>query len=246
MCLLYKAEEKYTKIMKRDFKQLVIKPVAYIKTDFPGKFGIPRQAGIVSELEGKIIFEKEYQKDGILRGMEEFSHLILIWGFSCLEEDKWSSMIRPPKLGGNEKVGVFASRSPNRPNPLGFSVVKIKEIKTEKGLGPVIYVTGVDMVSNTPIYDIKPYLSYSDSFPDAKLGYATKPEAINLEVEIPDNFLNLIDEKDLNILKKILSQDPRPGYKRDEQFSFEYGKYHIQFYVEDNIVKVIDLKVIDK
>lgn len=230
--------------MKRDFKQLVIKPIAYIKTDFPSKFGIPRQSLIVSELQGKIIFEKEYRKDGILRGLEQFSHLILIWGFSFETEDKWASMIRPPKLGGNEKIGVFASRSPNRPNPLGFSVVEIQEIKIEKGLGEVIYVKGADMVDGTPIYDIKPYLCYSDCIPNAKSGYSFSKDSINLKVEIPDEFKNGIDNNDLKKIENILSQDPRPGYKHDELFSFEFSKYHIKFQVIDNVVKVRELKII--
>lgn len=230
--------------MKRDFKQLVIKPVAYIKTDFPSKFGIPRQSGIVSELQGKIIFEKEYRKDGILRGLDQFSHLILIWGFSFEVEDKWSSMIRPPKLGGNEKIGVFASRSPNRPNPLGFSVVEIQEIKTEKGLGEVIYVKGADMVDGTPIYDIKPYLCYSDCILEAKSGYAVSKERINLKVEIPKKLKEGIETADIQKIESILSQDPRPGYKHDELFAFEFSKYHIQFQVVENVVRVIELKII--
>lgn len=227
--------------MERDFDHLIIRPIAHIRTDFSGKFGIPRQASVVKGLHGRIVFGKEFRKDGIIRGMEGFSHLILIWGFSQEKEDRWSSMIRPPKLGGNEKVGVFASRSPNRPNPLGFSVVEIEKILVTKD-GPEILVKGADMVDNTPIYDIKPYLSYSDSYPDARTGYAVAPEKIHLDVIIPEELETGIDIADIKPLKELLSQDPRPGYRKEGTFFFEFRHYHIGFQVEDNTLKVICLE----
>lgn len=230
--------------MQRNFDHLIIRPIAHIRTDFSGKFGIPRQASVVRGLVGRIVFEKEFRKDGILRGMDGFSHMILIWGFSKEKEDKWSSMIRPPKLGGNEKVGVFASRSPNRPNPLGFSVVEIEQIVEGKD-GPEILVRGADMVDGTPIYDIKPYLSYSDSYPDASTGYAVPPEEIHLNVIIPDELLACIDKEDEQPLKELLAQDPRPGYRKEGTFFFEFRHYHIGFEVRNdtlNVVCLTDLK----
>ncbi len=230
--------------MKRDFNHLVLKPIAHIETEFPEKFGIPRQAGIVKETIGKIIFEKEFSKPGILKGLEGFSHLILIWGFSMEEENKWSPTIRPPKLGGNQRVGVFASRSPNRPNPLGFSVVKIVSIESLDGIFK-ISVLGADMVSGTPIYDIKPYLAYSDSFPDTLQGYAKNPDCICLKVDIPESLKLKIPTNVLFSIEKILSQDPRPGYKRNGNFYFECLSYHIGFTVDkDNILHVFEMKKI--
>ena len=228
--------------MERDFDHLILRPVAHIETGFPEKFGIPRQPGIIKGMVGRILFEKEFSKDGILKGLEGFSHLVLIWGFSENKEDKWSPTIRPPKLGGNKRVGVFASRSPNRPNPLGFSVVKIISIQKEKG-GPVISVSGADMVSGTPIYDIKPYLAYSDSYPEALSGYAKPPESISMKVDIPEELKAGIPDEDLSIIEEILSQDPRPGYKKEDSFQFECLSYHIGFSVDtDGILRVFELR----
>lgn len=228
--------------MKRDFNHLTLKPIAHIETGFPEKFGIPRQAGIVKDLVGKIVFEKEFSKDGILKGLDGFSHLILIWGFSKEEEDKWSPTIRPPKLGGNERVGVFASRSPNRPNPLGFSVVKMVSMEQLKNGIQTITVLGADMVSGTPIYDIKPYLAYSDSFPEALSGYAKNPDSIHLQVDIPKQLKSGIPSDVLSSIEKILSQDPRPGYKKEDNFYFECLSYHIGFMVDkDKIIHVFEM-----
>lgn len=227
--------------MKRDFNHLILRPIAHIETEFPEKFGIPRQSGILDGLESTIRFEKEFAKDGILKEIELFSHLILIWGFSEETEDKWSPTIRPPKLGGNKTVGVFASRSPNRPNPLGFSVVRLISVNCGKGF-PTLTVSGADMVNGTPIYDIKPYLSYSDSHPEARLGYACPPENIFLDVEIPEELSCQIPPSTLELIRKTLSQDPRPGYKKDGTFFFECFSYHIGFTVDGNKLCVIEME----
>lgn len=225
----------------RDFSALTIEPVAHIKTDFPGKFGIPRQGELTEELKGKIVFEKKYQKEGILIELDSFSHLWLIFGFHLVDQEGWSATVRPPKLGGNKKVGVFASRSPYRPNPIGLSCVKIQKIEYEKKDGPVIYVTGADLVDGTPIYDIKPYLPYSDIKEDASQGYAKSFTEISLEVVMPD-LCEKYDPSFLSSLKKILAQDPRPGFQHEDErsYAFEYAGYRICFHVVDDKILYVD------
>lgn len=228
---------------KQLFESLTIKPIAHIKTDFPEKFGLPRQGEIVPDLPGKIIFEDEFRKEGILRGLEEFSHLWLIWGFSGFEKKKeFAPTVRPPKLGGNEKIGVFASRSPNRPNPIGLSVVKIKSISYEGKDSPIIYVTGVDMMDGTPIYDIKPYLPYCDSIPDAKEGYTkeTRNHPL-LDVSIPESEKEKLPEDKISILMKVLAEDPRPGFRHDEKrYGFPFAGMEVKFHVEQEKTVIVD------
>ena len=226
----------------RDFDSLILHPVAHIETDFPTKFAIPRQGTVASRLYGRIVFEKAYRKDGILRGIEGYSHLYLLWGFSEQKEDTWSPTIRPPKLGGNERVGVFASRSPNRPNPIGLSVVAIEAVEDTKE-GPSIIVSGVDMMSGTPIYDIKPYLPFADSFPDAKSGYSKGFDEKRLHVVIPEDLATLIPDDKKDALIEILSQDPRPGYQKekDRTYHFEFSFLHLDFKVEDETLTVTDI-----
>lgn len=228
---------------KQLFDSLTISPIAHIRTDFPEKFGIPRQGEIIPELPGKIVFEKEFRKEGILKGMEGFSHLWLIWGFSGFEKKKdFSPTIRPPKLGGNEKVGVFASRSPNRPNPIGLSAVRIQDISYDEKDSPVIYVTGVDLMDGTPIYDIKPYLPYCDSIPDALEGYTKETrDRRPLEVFIPDEMKKRFSEDKFRLLMKVLAGDPRPGFRHDEKiYGFPFAGAEVKFHVENEKRAIVD------
>lgn len=214
----------------RNFDELVLRPVARIFTPFKTKFGIPKQSELVGSIEGRIIFEKEYRKEGILKGIEGFSHLYLIWGFSSFTEDEWSPTVRPPRLGGNERVGVFASRSPHRPNPLALSIVKLERIEISKKDGPVLVVSGVDMMDGTPIYDIKPYIPLYDSVPEAKNGFVAEVEKKHLKVEIPEELVKTFSEKQVEELKAILSEDPHPSYQHDERkYGFVFDGYEIKF-----------------
>ena len=219
--------------------------IARIRTDFPEKFGIPRQSGVVAELKGKIVFEPGFRNPDILKGLEEFSHLWIIWEFSeNLDEEgnaRWSPTVRPPRLGGNERKGVFATRSPFRPNPIGLSVVKIERITEEDGNGPVIYVLGADMVDNTPIYDIKPYIPYADSIPDAKGGFTDSTEYKTLDVKWET--ANEIPDEIKDSLTKILSNDPRPHYQNDPDriYGMSYAGYEVKFKVDGNTVFVLDI-----
>ncbi|MEE1046263.1 MAG: tRNA (N6-threonylcarbamoyladenosine(37)-N6)-methyltransferase TrmO, partial [Clostridia bacterium] len=189
-----------------------MKHIARIKTDFPEKFGIPRQSGVVRSLTGKIIFEPEYRNPDALRGIEDFSHLWILWEFSEMNSEGWSPTVRPPRLGGNRRVGVFATRSPNRPNPIGLSVVKIERIAQEPSCGTVIYVSGADMLDGTPIYDIKPYIPYADCVPEAVGGFADEVKDYSLEVDFPKELLEKIPPEKRKALTEILSGDPRPQY----------------------------------
>lgn len=220
-----------------------MKIIAKIKTDMPDKFGVPRQSGIVEELTGKIIFEPEYRVREAVRGLEEFSHLWVIWQFSENLRSSWSPTVRPPRLGGEIRKGVFATRSPFRPNPIGLSCVKIEKIEFTKELGPVISVSGVDMTDDTPIYDIKPYITYTDSRPDAKQSFAGDFIDYGLKVDFPEKLLSLIpDEKQAGIIG-ILRHDPRPAYQDspDRVYGVRYLDFDVHFKVKDNILTVINI-----
>lgn len=207
-----------------------MKIIARVRTDFKEKFGIPRQSGIIEELSGRIEFEKEYRSPEALRGLEEFSHLWIIWEFSENVGKKWSPTVRPPKMGGNKRMGVFATRSPFRPNPVGLSCVKLERI--EDG---VIYIKGADMLDNTPVYDIKPYLPYTDSHPGAKGGFTERLDITPLKVEIQDDRFYNLEVKLQKEIEKILSGDPRPQYHEEgREYGFKYNEYEIRFKVEDN------------
>ena len=210
-----------------------IKPIATIQNGFPEKFGIPRQSGLVPTA-GKIVFEEEYRNPDALKGLEGFSHMWLIWHFSLNEEKTWSPTVRPPRLGGNKRVGVFATRSPFRPNPLGLSCVKIEKIVSEDPYGMVIYITGADLADGTPIYDIKPYLPYTDSQPDAVGGFADDKKDYALEVEVACN-ANMEQEK-LDLIKQIISGDPRPAYQNDPKRVYKMSVlgYDVEFTVDGN------------
>lgn len=214
-----------------------LKVIAKIKTDFPTKFGIPRQSGLVDTV-GKIVFEEKYKDLSALKGLEAFSHLWLIWGFSEVDKTDWSPTVRPPRLGGNKRVGVFATRSPYRPNPIGLSSVEILDIKNGE-----IYVLGADLLDGTPIYDIKPYIPYTDCHVNASGGFADEVLNDNLKVFIPDEFKDILGE-DIKRLTAVLEGDPRPHYHDDNDriYAFEFSKYHIEFKVKNDLLTVTKIE----
>lgn len=219
----------------------LIVPIAHIHTDFPKKFGIPRQSGLVQGLEGMIVFQPEYREPEALRGIEGFSYLWLIWQFSQSICKEWSPTVRPPRLGGNKRVGVFASRSPFRPNSLGLSCVKLESVNLHHpDLGPVIYVSGIDLMDGTPIFDIKPYVSHGDSRPEAKGGFSAQVKDYELEVEFPKRWLQLIPEEKRTPLIQVLAQDPRPAYQKDPKrtYGFVFAGMEIKFTVEGKMLRV--------
>ncbi|MBO5019113.1 MAG: tRNA (N6-threonylcarbamoyladenosine(37)-N6)-methyltransferase TrmO [Clostridia bacterium] len=223
-----------------------LKIIARIKTDFPTKFGIPRQSGLIPELQGKIIFEPEYRKPEALRGIDGYSHLWLLWDFSEVSAENWSPTVRPPRLGGNKRMGVFATRSPYRPNPIGLSSVKLEKITEDPKLGTILHISGADLMNGTPIYDIKPYIAYTDSHPDATGGFSDDVFENTLSVDFPDNLKNQLSEMQINALLKILESDPRPAYKADGDriYSFEFGDFNIKFSVNQNILTVLSVEKI--
>ena len=222
-----------------------IRPIAYIKTDFPEKFGVPRQSGLAKHLRGKIVFEKEYRNADALRGLEGFSHIWLIWEFSANRRtDQWQPTVRPPRLGGNVQMGVFATRSPFRPNPLGLSCVRISDIDLNTPDGPVIYVTGADLMDGTPIYDIKPYIRYADSRPEAVCGYVDELHERCLKVVIPAGLSDDIEEKNIiPSLIETLRLDPRPSYHNDpdRDYGMSFAGYNVRFRVSDDTLTVTDI-----
>ncbi len=228
---------------KKEIERLNI--IAYIRSDFPSKFGLPRQSGLVNDLRSYIVFEKEYSVEEAFRGLEDFSHIWILWGFSESNMAKWSPTVRPPRLGGNKRMGVFATRSPYRPNSIGLSCVEICEIKKENGC-MVIEVRGADLMDKTPIYDIKPYLKFTDSRPNAVCGFADEFLEDRLEVFIPENIKEGIPDSKIKSLIQILRSDPRPSYQNDPDriYGFEYSNLNIKFKVSDSVLTVTDIQQI--
>lgn len=220
-----------------------IEPIAYFHSPFHSKFGIPKQSGLVEELEGSIVFCPEYRNADALRGLDDFDYLWLIWGFSANKHAATSLVVRPPLLGGNEKMGVFATRSPFRPNALGLSSVRISRIETDATCGPVITVVGADLMDGTPIYDIKPYIPYADSHPEAKGGFTDTHAICRLTVVIPDCFHHLFSQSQLQALYKVLELDPRPHYHKSGQkeYGMPYMDYDVHFTVNDVVLTVTDV-----
>lgn len=217
-------------------------PIAFIRTDFPSKFGIPRQSGRVPSLKGTIIFAPKYRNPDALRGIEEFSHLWLIWQFSQTAQKDWSPTVRPPRLGGNVKKGVFATRSPFRPNPLGLSVVKLEEVRqTANGL--TLIVSGADLVDKTPIYDIKPYLPQTDAIPDALGGFSQKLSGYKLEVIFPPELLSKLPQDKRETAIAVLKEDPRPSYQNDPDrvYGFPFAGFEIRFCVDGQTLTVCEV-----
>ena len=221
-----------------------MKIIARIRTDFKEKFGIPRQSGLVDSLRARIVFEPEYIVREALRGIEDFSHLWLIWGFSE-NGGEWSPTVRPPRLGGNKRVGVFATRSPFRPNPIGLSCVVLEKIEDSKN-GKILVVSGGDLADNTPIYDIKPYLPYVDSVPEALGGFAEEHKNHFLQVEMPIELKEKLTENQIQNITELLSLDPRPSYQNDEEriYGLSFEDLQIKFKYEDNEIIVCDLSLI--
>ena len=220
-----------------------MKIIARIYNDYKEKFGIPRQAGLAVGLYSKIVFEPEYRVPEALRGIEEYSHLWLIWEFSEAKREEFSPTVRPPRLGGNKRVGVFATRSPFRPNPIGLSSVRLIAVKKTADEGAVLIVEGADLMDGTPIYDVKPYIAYTDSHPDATQSFAEEGLLHKLEVEIPEELKALIPKVKLDGLTALLSEDPRPAYIDDPKrvYTMTFGELEISFLVADKVLTVTDI-----
>ena len=220
-----------------------MKVIARIHCDFIEKFGIPRQSGLVPETRARIVFEPEYRNPDALRGIETYSHLWLIWSFSKAQRDTWSPTVRPPRLGGNTRLGVFATRSPFRPNAIGLSSVTLEEVILHSPDGPVLVVGGADLMDGTPIYDIKPYLPYVDSHPDARGGFTENTADYALEVVFPDDLLARIDSNKREALRGVLAGDPRPSYQHDPArvYGVRYAQYNVKFTVDEGTLTVVDV-----
>lgn len=223
-----------------------IRPIAYMKSDFHTKFGIPRQSGLVEDLQSTIVFTPEFQNADALRGIEGYSHLWIIWHFSEAVQDQWSPTVRPPRMGGNTRLGVFATRSPFRPNSLGLSCVKFEGIEKTKDHGTVIHVSGADLMDNTPIFDIKPYVPYSDSHPDALGGFTDTADDYLLTVDFPKELLEKLPEEKRKSAIGVLSHDPRPSYQRkpDRIYGLAFAGFDIRFTVADSTLFVKEVQEI--
>lgn len=221
-----------------------LKIIARIHTAFPDKFGVPRQSGLVPELQGKIVFEPEFRNPDAVRCIEDYSHLWLIWQFSKAVREDWSPTVRPPRLGGNTRIGVFASRSPFRPNALGLSSVKLEKVEMDPQLGPVLYVSGVDMMDGTPIFDIKPYLVYADSHPEATGGLIGIRKGDPLQVIWCEDTLQRVPEEQQEALRAVLQEDPRPRYQEDPQrvYGMTFAGQNIKFRVEERTLYVLEVE----
>ncbi len=220
-----------------------MRPIAHIRSDFSTKFGVPRQSGLVDALEAAVVFEPEFRNPDALRGLEGFSHIWLIWVFSASVRQTWSPTVRPPRLGGNARVGVFATRSPFRPNPIGLSSVRLAGVEYTPDLGPVLRVRGADLVDGTPILDIKPYLPYGDCHPEAVGGFASAPAGAVLEVEIPPSLLAQVPEDRREALIGVLAQDPRPHYQKDSDrvYGFGFAGLEVRFTVSEGHLTVREI-----
>ena len=220
-----------------------MKIIGHIRTDFPSKFGIPRQSGLVPELKGIITFEPEFRNPEAFRGLEEFSHIWILWKFSKSEKEHWSATVKPPRLGGKKRMGVFATRSPYRPNDIGLSSVKLEKISFDEKTGPMLHVAGVDLLDGTPIYDIKPYIAYTDSHPEATEGFAGGVKEKGLRVEFPKKFLEMLPEEKRKAAIGVLAQDPRPAYDTDATrlYGVEFAGFDVHFTVSGEVLKVKEL-----
>ena len=222
-----------------------MKVIARIHSDFSTKFGVPRQSGLVDALESTVVFEPEYRSTDALRGMEGFSHLWLVWVFDKAVRDTWSPTVRPPRLGGNERMGVFATRSPFRPNPIALSCVRLAGVEQTKEHGTVLRIRGADLMDGTPILDIKPYIPYADCHSDAVGGFAAAPAGETLEVVIPTQLLEKVPESRREALRGVLAQDPRPHYHDDPTrvYGFGFAGMEVKFSVDDGVLTVVDIEL---
>ena len=217
-----------------------MKIIAHIENDFPTKFGIPRQSGLVNSLRSRIVFAPEYRNPDAFRGLEDFSHVWLIWEFSQAVRQKWSPTVRPPRLGGNTRMGVFATCSPFRPNPVGLSAVQLEEVVLHGADAPYLVVSGADLMNGTPIYDIKPYLPHIDSHPDARGGFAVPAAEHRLKVVFPEQWLEKVPEQLRDGLTEVLAQDPRPSYQHDPErvYGFGFARLEVKFTVDGDVLTV--------
>ena len=224
-------------------EEMTLKVIAHIHTAFPTKFGIPRQSGLVDSLRGEVIFTPEYRNADAVRGLEDFSYIWLVWQFSGAVRDSWSPTVRPPRLGGNTRMGVFATRSPFRPNPLGLSSVKLEAIEHRPDVGPVLIVRGADLMDGTPIYDIKPYIPYADCHPDASEGFTGQTRMHLLQVEFPPTLMAQVPEADRDALTGVLASDPRPSYQHDPErvYGMEFAGLEVHFRVDGEVLTVTDV-----
>ena len=222
---------------------MTVKIIARIYNGVESKFGVPRQSGIADNIKSEIVFEKTYRNPDAVRGLEDFSHIWLIWNFSECERDKFSPTVRPPRLGGNKRVGVFATRSPYRPNPVGLTVVKLEKIMLDDKRGPVLTVTGADLMNGTPIYDIKPYLPKFDSIPSAVGGFADETAAHSAEVEVNEKAASAVDETTLAEITKLLEHDPKPSYQSEDgrAYGMRYSGYEVKFIYENGRITVTEI-----
>lgn len=220
-----------------------MKTIAHIETDFSTKFGIPRQSGMVEGLKGRIVFEPDYRNSDAVRGLEAYSHIWLIWAFSETAREEWSPTVRPPRLGGNKRMGVFATRSPFRPNPIALSSVRLESVELHTPEGPVLHVSGADMMNGTPIYDIKPYIVYADCHPDATGGFTDAITTQTLRVYFPEELLSSIPGEKREALLSILANDPRPSYQDDSErvYGLSFSGLDIRFTVEGDCLAVVDV-----
>lgn len=220
-----------------------LKVIARLRCDFPTKFGLPRQSGLNDALKGRIVFESAYRNPDAVRGIEAYSHLWLIWGFSVPERENWSATVRPPRLGGNERVGVFATRSPFRPNPLGLTLVRLEGVERQDGACTLL-VSGADMMDGTPIYDIKPYLPYADSRPDASGGFGERMKSYRLRVTAEEALLRPIPPEKRPALLAALEGDPRPAYQHDPTrvYGFLYAGFDVRFTVDRDVLTVVEIR----
>ena len=225
-------------------EEIRMKIIARIRSDFPTKFGIPRQSGLVRDLRSTIVFEKEYRDENALRGLEQFSHLWLIWQFSEAVREDWKPTVRPPRLGGNTRIGVFATRSPFRPNPIGLTSVRLERIEHTHENGAVLVVSGADLMDGTPILDIKPYIPFTDAHTDAADGYTAQTITHSLHVDFPDELLRLVPAEKRSALVGVLSQDPRPSYQEDADriYGFQFAGQEIRFRVCGEQLTVVSVE----
>lgn len=224
-------------------EEWTLRPIARIQSDFSEKFGIPRQSGLVEALRARVVFAPEYRVREAFRGLEGFSHIWLVWGFSQAVREGWSATVRPPRLGGNERVGVFATRSPFRPNPIGLSCVRLLGVDLEAEEGPVLRVGGADLLDGSPIFDVKPYLPYVDAHPEASGGFALQRQQGSLRVDAPADLLRRIPQDRRQALLDVLAQDPRPGYQHDAArvYGMEFGGFDVRFTVEDGVLRIREI-----
>lgn len=221
-----------------------MKVIGHIRTDFPSKFGIPRQSGLIDSLKGKIILEPEYRNPQVYKGIEEFSHIWLLWEFSEAKKEHWSATVKPPRLGGKKRMGVFATRAPFRPNNIGLSCVKLDRVEQDEKDGPVLWVAGVDLLDGTPIYDIKPYIPLTDCHPEASEGYTRETKIHELKVEFPEELLNQYPEEKRQAVLGILAQDPRPTYFQDPErvYGVPFAGFDVKFRVDGDLLIVCGLE----